>query len=346
MVDVSESQSQITNHKSPILSVRDLTVELPIKGKWLPAVDGVSFDLAAGEALGVVGETGCGKTLLGRGLINLAPEDARVSGEILLEGRNLVGLPEAEWTRLRGGRIAMVFQEPAAALDPVMTIGAQILEAVRLHHSGAAGDARRIARELLAEVSFPDPDRGLDEYPHRLSGGLRQRALLAAALAGNPAVLVADEPTTALDATVSADVLDLLGRLRRERGLALLLVTHDLASVARHTDRALVLYAGRAVEEGKTADLFGLPRHPYTRALLECLPRIGQAAASRLPAIAGAVPDLAFRPSGVCSFAARCPDRFDRCETSEPALFPVGRGLARCFLYEPGFERRRTGEPA
>src|SRR5215471_4529301 len=167
MVDLGAPNSRISNHKSPILSVRDLTVELPIDGRWLPAVDRVSFDLAAGEALGVVGETGCGKTLLGRGLINLPPEGARVSGEILLEGRELVGLPEADWTRLRGGRIAMVFQEPAAALDPVLTIGAQILEAVRRHRKGAAGDARRIARELLAEVSFPDPDRGLEEYPHR-----------------------------------------------------------------------------------------------------------------------------------------------------------------------------------
>jgi peptide/nickel transport system ATP-binding protein len=331
---------------SPLLSVRGLTVELPIGGKWLPAVDGVSFDLAAGEALGVVGETGCGKTLLGRGLINLPPEGARVSGEIFLEGRNLLGLPEAEWTRLRGGKIAMVFQEPAAALDPVVTIGTQILEAVRRHRNGRAGDARRIARELLAEVSFPDPDRGLEEYPHRLSGGLRQRALLAAALAGNPAVLVADEPTTALDATVSADVLDLLGRLRRERGLALLLVTHDLASVARHTDRTLVLYAGRVVEEAATADLFASPRHPYTRGLLECLPRIGAPAASRLRAIAGTVPDLAFRPAGVCAFAPRCPQRFDRCEASEPALFPTDRGLARCFLFEPGLEGRGTGGPS
>lgn len=334
MVDLVAPQSQITNHKSQLLSVRDLRVELPIGGQWLPAVDGVSFDLDAGESLGVVGETGCGKTLLGRGLINLLPEEARVSGSVLLEGRDLLGLPENDWTGLRGGRIAMVFQEPATALDPVATIGAQILEAVRRHRGATAREARGIARDLLAEVSFPDPDRGLAEYPHRLSGGLRQRALLATALAGNPAILIADEPTTALDATVSADVLDLLDRLRRDRGLALLLITHDLASVARHTDRAIVLYAGRVVEQCATAALFASPRHPYTRGLLECLPRIGAAHDRRLRTIAGSVPDLAFRPSGACAFAPRCPDRFDRCDASEPPLFPAGQGLARCFLFE------------
>jgi peptide/nickel transport system ATP-binding protein len=318
----------------PLLSVSDLTVELSIEGRWLPAVLGVGFDLAAGEALGIVGETGCGKTMLGRALINLLPEGARVSGRISLEGRELLSLTEADWTRLRGGRIGMVFQEPAAALDPVMTVGDQILEAVHRHRAGPEREARRIARELLAEVSFPDPDRGLSEYPHRLSGGLKQRAFLAIALAGNPAILIADEPTTALDATVSAQVLELLDRLRRDRGLALLLITHDLGSVARHTDRTFVLYAGRVVEQGPTRDLFASPRHPYTRGLLDCLPRIGSPRAARWKAIPGNVPDLAFRPSGLCAFAPRCSERFAPCESSEPPLFPIGGGLARCFLHE------------
>ena len=333
MVDLGGPKPQITDHKSPILSVRDLTVELSIGGTWFPAVDHVSFDLEAGESLGIVGETGCGKTLLGRALINLLPEEARATGRVFLEGRQLFGLPESQWTSLRGRVLAMVFQEPAAALDPVATIGAQILEAVRRHRSCSDRDARRFARDLLAEVAFPDPDRGLGEFPHRLSGGLKQRALLAIALAGNPAVLVADEPTTALDATVSADVLDLLDRLRRQRGLALILITHDLASVARHTDRTVVLYAGRVVEAARTSDLFQAPRHPYTRGLLDCLPRIGAAGTPRLRAIPGTVPDLAFRPSGVCSFAARCADRFAPCEASEPSLVPAGAGFARCFLY-------------
>ena len=318
----------------PVLSTRDLTVELAVDGKWFPAVNRVSFDLAPGESLGIVGETGCGKTLLACALIHLLPEGARVSGTLRSGEEDLSHLTEKEWTRLRGGRIAMVFQEPAAALDPVMTIGAQILESVRRHRGATGASARAFARELLAEVSFPDPDRGLSEYPHRLSGGLKQRALLAVALAGDPAVLIADEPTTALDATVSADVLELLDRLRRERGLALLLITHDLASVARHTDRTLVLYAGSVVEERPTGDLFGAPMHPYTRGLLECLPRLGAATSSRLPVIAGAVPDLAFRPAGVCSFAPRCPDRFEPCDLSEPPLFPLAAGVARCFLYE------------
>jgi peptide/nickel transport system ATP-binding protein len=218
----------------------------------------------------------------------------------------------------------------------VQPIGAQILEAVRRHRTGGPREWREVARELLAEVSFPDPDRGLREYPHRLSGGLKQRALLAIALAGNPAILVADEPTTALDATVSAEVLELLDRLRRDRGLSLLLITHDLGSVARHSDRTLVLYAGRVAEEAATADLFRSPRHPYTRGLLDCVPRIGTSGPSgtrRFRAIPGTVPDLAFRPSGLCSFAPRCPERFAPCELSEPALYAAGAGRARCFLY-------------
>jgi peptide/nickel transport system ATP-binding protein len=322
----------------PILSVRNLTVELPIAGGWRPAVKGASFDLREGESLAVVGETGCGKTLLGRALINLTPEAARVSGTITCRGRDLRLLKESEWEKVRGGEIGVVFQEPAAALDPVQTIGAQILEAVRLHRDCSSRQARETARVLLAEVSFPDPDRGLREYPHRLSGGLKQRALLAIALAGNPAILIADEPTTALDATVSAEVLELIDRLRRDRGLALLLITHDLGAVARHSDRTLVLYAGRVVEEGTTADLFRSPRHPYTRGLLDCIPRIltsGSPRERRFRAIAGAVPDLAFRPSGVCAFAPRCPDRFAPCEASEPALYRAADSLARCFLYQP-----------
>jgi len=299
-------------------------------------VDGVSFDLEPGESLAVVGETGCGKTLLGRALLNLAPEGSRVSGTIRCGGRALSGLPEEDWENVRGGSIGLVFQEPAAALDPVRTIGSQILEAVRRHRGGSPREARRIARDLMAEVSFPDPDRGLDEYPHRLSGGLKQRAFLAIALAGNPGILIADEPTTALDATVSAEVLELLDRLRRDRGLALLLITHDLGSVARHSDRTLVLYAGRVVEETSTAELFAAPCHPYTRGLLECMPRIGASsgpAERRFRAIPGTVPDLAFRPAGCCAFAPRCPDRFAPCDAGEPALLPAGRGLARCYLY-------------
>jgi peptide/nickel transport system ATP-binding protein len=296
----------------------------------------VSFDLQAGESLAVVGESGCGKTLTARALVGLTPDAARTTGSIRLRGRELAGSGEEEWRRVRGREISLVFQEPGSAFDPVVTIGAQLVEAIRAHRNVDRGEARRIAVERLREVGFPDPARGLTEYPHRLSGGLQQRAFLAMALAADPAILIADEPTTALDATVSAQVLELFDRLRATRGLALLLITHDLGSVAAHTDRAVVMYAGRVVEEASTSDLFRSPRHPYTRGLLASIPRVGTAGAEgrRFAAIAGAVPDLADRPQGVCSFAPRCPDRFEPCVAREPLLYPVDRSTARCFLYE------------
>jgi peptide/nickel transport system ATP-binding protein len=317
--------------------VRDLRVEVSIGGRLAPAVNGVDFDLEAGEALAVVGESGCGKTLLARSLLGLAPEAARVSGSISIGGRELVGSNAEEWRRVRGRQISLVFQEPASAFDPVATVGAQIVEAVRAHRKVARSEARRTAIERLREVGFPDPLRGMTEYPHRLSGGLKQRAFLAMALASDPAVLVADEPTTALDATVAAQVLELLDRLRLDRGLALLLITHDLGTVATHADRVIVMYAGRVVEEATAADLFRAPRHPYTRGLLASLPRLSaraRGASRRFDAIPGVVPDLASRPAGMCSFAPRCPERFDPCDLEEPALYPAGESTARCFLYD------------
>jgi oligopeptide/dipeptide ABC transporter ATP-binding protein len=296
----------------------------------------VSFDLAAGEAVALVGESGCGKTLLGRALAGLAPERARVAGSIRLRGRELAGSMEEEWRRIRGDEIALVFQEPAAAFDPVATIGSQIVEALRAHEKLDRGAARARARERLREVGFPDPDRGMDEYPHRLSGGLRQRAFLAMALASDPAILVADEPTTALDATVAAQVLELLDRLRRERDLALLLISHDLGVVARHADRVIVMYAGRVAEEAPAVDLFRAPRHPYTRGLLASRPRLLERRGGAFLAIAGSVPDLASRPRGRCAFEPRCPERFEPCDAREPALYATDIGIARCFLYEPG----------
>jgi oligopeptide/dipeptide ABC transporter ATP-binding protein len=301
-------------------------------------VEGVGFDLAAGESLAVVGESGSGKTLLGRALLGLLPEEARSSGSLRLSGEELSGLPERRWRRVRGARIALVFQEPASAFDPVSTIGAQIVEAILLHRTVSGRQARRMARDRLAEVGFPDPERGLQEYAHRLSGGLQQRAFLALALAADPEVLVADEPTTALDATVAAQVLELLDRLRRERALALLLITHDLAVVAQHCDRVLVLYAGRIVEEAATVELFRAPQHPYTRGLLRSVPRLEhRAGMQHFSTIPGAVPDLASRRSGSCAFAPRCPERFDPCDRRDPALYRAGPSRARCFLYEaPG----------
>ncbi len=311
-----------------------------------PAVDGVSFAIERGECLAVVGESGCGKTMLGRALLDLLPEGARRSGAVHLDGRDLSGVSDSEWSKIRGRRIALVFQEPGAALDPVRTIGAQIDEALRRDGAGDPAGRRRRAESLLAEVAFPDPARGLSEYPHRLSGGQRQRAFLAIALARDPALLVADEPTASLDATVAADVLDLLDRLRRERALATLLITHDLSSAARRADRALVLYAGRVAEEGPAKSVFFEPRHPYTRALVACVPRLSDASAARrrLSSIPGSVPDLAFRPRGCCAFVHRCPDRFAPCDVAEPLLYPAGASLARCFLFDPS-RGPGTGSP-
>ena len=236
-------------------------------------MDGVDFDLGAGEAAALVGESGCGKTMIARALVGLPPDRARVTGSIRLRGRELVGAAEAEWRRVRGGDVALVFQQPASAFDPVKTIGSQIVEAARAHRDDLdRRAAEQLAMERLREVGFPDPRRGMGEYAHRLSGGLAQRAFLAVALASDPAVLVADEPTSALDATVAADVLDLFDRLRARRGLTLLLITHDLSSVVRHAERVFVMSAGRIVEQGATSNLFAAPRHEYTRALLAARP--------------------------------------------------------------------------
>jgi oligopeptide/dipeptide ABC transporter ATP-binding protein len=326
-----------------LLSVHHLKVELPIAGTFYPAVDDVSFDLSAGESLAIVGESGCGKSLLARALIDLAPETARVSGQVRLRGRSLRGLTERDWTSVRGRQIAMVFQESASAFDPVRTIGDQIVEAIRAHSSVSATEARASARRLLTEVSFPEAERALSEYPHRLSGGERQRAFLAVALAANPEILIADEPTTALDATIAAEILDLLESLRRTRNLALILISHDLAAVARASDRVLVLYAGRVVEEALSRDLFASPMHPYTRGLVACAPRLRPVASNtRLSAIPGVVPELAKRRTDSCGFAPRCAERFSPCDREEPSLEQQGSGRVRCFLYGP--DAKSVGE--
>lgn len=321
---------------SALLEVRDLSVEVPIAGGFVPAVHGVSFALAAGEAVALVGESGCGKTLTGRALLGLAPERARVRGSIRLRGREIAGSTEEEWRSVRGREVSLVFQEPGAALDPVATIGSQIVEAVRAHRRVDLRAARAVARERLREVGFPDPERGMGEYAHRLSGGLKQRACIAIALASDPAVLVADEPTTALDATVAAQVLELLDQLRRQRRLALLLISHDLGVVAAHAGRVVVMYAGRVAEEIGAADLLRAPRHPYTEGLVASRPRLaaGGGRERRFPAIPGAVPDLVSRLRGGCAFVSRCPKRFEPCDVREPELYATDVGVARCFLYE------------
>lgn len=321
-----------------VLSVEGLRVELPVDGTLYPAVDGVSFTLAAGQTLAVVGESGSGKTQLLRAILGLSPDGARVSGRVFTRERELSSLSDRDWGAVRGREIGMVFQEPAAALDPVLTIGAQVVEAIRLHEPVSRAAARRRAVDLLAEVALPDPERALGEYPHRLSGGLRQRACVAIALAGGPSVLLADEPTASLDATVAMQILELLDRLRRERGLAILLITHDLGVVEKHSDHVLVLYAGRVVEEAPTAALLRSPAHPYTRGLLRCVPALasaGRRRGERYEAIAGSLEDLSARPRAGCAFSSRCPERFAPCDQSVPDLYPAGDGRSRCFLSRP-----------
>jgi len=328
----------------PLLAVDDLTVSLPAGGALRPAVDRVSFALAAGEGVAVVGESGCGKTQLARAILGLVPDGGRLGGRVRYEGRDLLPLSDREWGAVRGREIGMVFQEPAAALDPVRTLGDHLAEALRLHASVSRRETRRAAVEALRAVAFPDPEQGLDAYAHRLSGGLRQRACLAIALAPGPRVLLADEPTASLDATVALQILDLLDRLRRERGLAVLLITHDLGLVARHCDRVLVLYAGRVVEEADAASLFRGAGHPYTQGLLKAAPRLHAAArkaGERYQTIPGTLSDLSARARGACAFAPRCPERFDPCDAREPDLYAFGSGRARCFLHEPG-----AGAPA
>ncbi len=308
-----------------LLEARDLAVEFP-RGRrtTVRPVDGVSLALAKGQALALVGESGCGKSLTALALLGLAPAPGRIlRGAVLLGGTDLLALPERRRREFRGRRIGYVPQEAGGALDPVLTVGAQLGEALRVHRARRGPDARGRAAALLAEVGLPDPGTSLHRYPHELSGGMRQRVLIALALAGEPEVLIADEPTTALDVTVQAQILELLGALRESRGMGLLLVTHDLGLVAGHADRVAVMYAGRIVEEASVAGLFARPAHPYTRALLAAVPRVDGPPTPPAP-IPGSVPDPSAWPAG-CRFHPRCPDVIARCRVESPLLVPLGR---------------------
>ena len=290
-----------------LLSVHDLQVEFALGARRARAVDGVSFDLAAGEVLGVVGESGCGKSVTALSLLRLLPEPpAHIRGEIRFRGRNLLALREREMREVRGGQIAMVFQDPLSSLNPVMTVGAQVAEAIALHQQASRKVAWSRAVEMLERVRIPDPSARAHSYPHQISGGQRQRVMIAMAFACNPALVIADEPTTALDVTVQRQVLDLMLDLRRERQTSILLITHDLGVVAETADRVQVMYAGRIVETGAVRDIFARPRHPYTRALLASVPRLDTPRSARLPAIPGQPPEILNLPPG-CPFEPRCP---------------------------------------
>jgi oligopeptide/dipeptide ABC transporter ATP-binding protein len=336
---VSASQAAAGRPREPLLDVRDLRVELPAEnGARFAAVDGVSLAIRAGESVALVGESGSGKTQLARAILGLSPSAARVSGRVLWKGREVAAMSERERDAWRGASAGLVFQEPAASFDPVRTVGSQIVEAIRLHRRVSARDARSLAVAALQDAAFPAPESALGEYAHRLSGGLAQRAYLAAALAPGPELLVADEATASLDPTVAARVLERLDALRVERGLALLLITHDLTLVAPRSDRVLVMYAGRIVEQGPTPDVLARPAHPYTRGLLRAAPRIEPGArgrGARYETIPGAPPAASERDASRCAFAPRCPERFARCDSAPPPAYPVGESRVRCYLHAP-----------
>ncbi|MGE3277574.1 MAG: ABC transporter ATP-binding protein [Vicinamibacterales bacterium] len=301
------------------------------------AVHGVSFDIRRGETLGLVGESGSGKSVTAFSILRLLQSPGRIAGgQVLFDGRDLLALPEHDMRAVRGAGIGLIFQEPMAALDPVMRIGDQIAESLLVHGRATHAEARVRAIELLRAVRITDPEARVRDYPHQLSGGMRQRVMIAVALACAPPLVIADEPTTALDVTVQAQILELLGRMRRELDLALLLITHDLGVIAETADRVAVMYAGRIVEEASVRDLFQSPAHPYTRGLLASMPSGHQHA--RLTAIDGAVPDLADLPPG-CPFAPRCPERMAVCDSAPPAPTPMGEGRrVRCYLHGPAAE--------
>jgi peptide/nickel transport system ATP-binding protein len=315
----------------PILQVEDLRVAFRgDHGRGTQAVDGVGFTVEAGRTLCIVGESGSGKSVTSLAIMGLLPKDsAEVSGRILFEGRDLLGLPQRAMRELRGDRIAMIFQEPMTSLNPSYTVGDQIMEAIRHHRTLSAAEARAHAVEMLHRVRIPTPEARFDEYPHRMSGGMRQRVMIAMALALEPDLLIADEPTTALDVTIQAGILDLMRTLRTESGAGIILITHDLGVVAEVADDVAVMYAGQVVERAPVETLFRFPQHPYTVGLLGALPRLDRRG-GKLSAIRGAVPDMSAPPAG-CRFQARCPFRIPRC-AEMPPLLEIGAGhLSRCW---------------
>jgi len=320
----------------PLVEIAGLTVDFGNDGRSR-AVDGVDLSIAPGEALGIVGESGSGKSVTWLAALGLLPARARVGGSVRLEGQQLVGAPVRLLESVRGKRIAMIFQDPSSCLNPVHRIGGQLGEALKLHRGlgGAAAEAEIL--RLLDQVGIADAKRRLGDYPHQLSGGLNQRIMIAMALAGQPDLLVADEPTTALDATIQAQILALLAGIRRDTGMALVLISHDLGVVAENVNRVAVMYAGRLVEEGLGQDLFGAARHPYTQGLLAALPTL-TGPRRRLAAIPGTVPEPGQAPAG-CSFAPRCPLAEPRCMSEPPASRRVGLlHRTACHLQiEPGF---------
>jgi oligopeptide/dipeptide ABC transporter ATP-binding protein len=322
-----------------LLEIRGLTTEFEIRDGRFRAVEDLHLKVERGQTVGLVGESGCGKSMLAYSILRLVPPPGRVvTGEVIWKGRDLHRLGENDLRKVRGREIALIFQEPSAALNPVLSIGDQVSEPLRIHLKMGRKEAKEKAAELLRAVRIPDPSRRLADYPHQMSGGMKQRVLIAMAIACSPDLLIADEPTTALDVTVQAQILELLSRLRKEYNLSLLLISHDLGVVAQNVDRLAVMYAGRIVEEADVRSIFEEPKHPYTEGLLRSIPRSGTSGdeRKRLEAIEGTVPNLADLPPG-CAFSPRCPDRFDLCDKHSPSLDEVTSGhLAACFKHSGG----------
>lgn len=324
-----------------LLEVKNLKTCFYLEQGVIRAVDGVSFTLRRGRTLGIVGESGCGKSVMARSIMRLLPPDITriVEGQIIYHGDSGVPVdlaaldPHGEQIRdIRGNEIAMIFQEPMTSLNPVYTIGQQIMEAIKLHQAVSKDEARQRAVEMLRLVGIPEPERRVEQYPHHYSGGMRQRAMIAMALSCNPALLIADEPTTALDVTIEAQILDLIQQIQAERNMALMIITHDLNVIGEVADQVIVMYLGKVVESTTVADIFDNPKHPYTRGLLNSLPQIGRV--ERLASIEGTVPGPHERPRG-CLFAPRCPAVMERCHTQEPPMFPVEDSImAACWLYD------------
>jgi oligopeptide/dipeptide ABC transporter ATP-binding protein len=323
---------------SHLLEVKNLQTHFPTRAGLVKAVDDVSFYINEGELVGLVGESGCGKSITALSVMRLiAPPGKIVGGEILFKGENLLQFSDDKMRELRGNDIAMIFQDPMTSLNPVYTVGEQIAEALRLHRKLNKKDAWSEAVEAMKEVSIPDPSRRVNDYPHQLSGGMRQRVMIAMALACNPELLIADEPTTALDVTIQAQILELLDELRQTRKLAVLLITHDLGVVAEVADRVCVMYTGRIVEESGVDEIFRKPKHPYTEGLLQSVPKLrvfGDEKATRLSTIQGIVPSPTELPTG-CHFAPRCPHVHERCTHDPMPLFDLEADVkVRCVLYE------------
>jgi peptide/nickel transport system ATP-binding protein len=328
--------ADIAPEPTPILSIEKLQVSLFTRRGVLPAVDGLSLTVAAGETVAIVGESGCGKSLAALAVMRLLPEPPAkiIGGAVRFMGRDLAALSDREMQRVRGKDISMIFQDPMTSLNPVVTVGDQLIEAIRRHTDLSRAEAHTRAVELLRRVRIPDAERRLDDYPHQMSGGMSQRVMIAMAIACGPKLLIADEPTTALDVTIQAQIIELMKELQAESGMGLIIITHDLGVVAEIADRVVVMYAGRKVEDAPVEGLFERPLHRYTRGLLGATPSALRRRGSRLVEITGSVPALSDLPVG-CAFQNRCPDVFERCRAERPQLMPLlPHRTAACFAAE------------